>query len=211
MTATVLTIIVLHWIVLVTPGPNVLLVTQLAASGQRRSAVYAGLGITTVASLWATLALFGVDAVFRAHPGVRLSLQTAGGAYLLYLSQKLWRSPESQAELDGRRAPSACEAFCRGFTTNVLNPKSALFFGSVFTTSLPVAPSHPLVLAALALVFCNALAWHTMLAIAFSRPKVQQAYRRQSIRLNRLSASCVAAFGLRLHWQVWRELGAHNG
>ena len=211
MIATLPAIVVLHWIVLVSPGPNVLLVTQLAASGQRRPALYAGLGVSTVALLWATLAVFGVEAVFRAHPHARLSLQIAGGAYLLHLSRKLWRSPELRTEADWCRAVTPREAFRRGFTTNILNPKSALFFGSVFTTSLPVAPSRPLVLAVLALLSCNALAWHTLLAVAFSQPKVQRAYRRQAILLNRVGAACLAAFGLRLHWQVWRELDADHG
>jgi hypothetical protein len=48
MLSTLLTIAVLHWLVLVIPGANVLLVGQLAASGKRSTACVAALGITTV-------------------------------------------------------------------------------------------------------------------------------------------------------------------
>lgn len=50
MSTTLLTIALLHWLVLVTAGANVLPVSQLSAAGQRQSAFFAGLGVTTVAA-----------------------------------------------------------------------------------------------------------------------------------------------------------------
>ena len=85
MLPTLLSIALLHWLVLITPGANVLLVSQLAASGYRRSALYAGLGISFVAVIWALLAILGVNALFAAHPTARLALQIAGALYLSYV------------------------------------------------------------------------------------------------------------------------------
>jgi threonine efflux protein len=195
--ASLVAIAVLHWVVLVTPGANVLLVSQLAASGQRRAACFAALGVTVVAVVWAALAVLGVHAVFAAHPRLRAMLQAAGGLYLCYVAVRLWRfgnaaEQVSQSEL----APLA--AFRLGFLTNFLNPKSALFFGSVFATALPPEPLVTLLAAALAVVFFNALVWHLFLALAFSQPKVQAAYARQRKALNRLASALVGAFGIRL-------------
>jgi threonine/homoserine/homoserine lactone efflux protein len=206
MAATLITITLLHGAVLFTPGPNVLIVTQLAAAGDRRSALFAGLGITTVAVVWASLALLGVDALFRAHAGARLAVQAAGGLYLFYLAGKLWRAGDRTAEATKPGPASAWEAFRRGFLTNILNPKSALFFGSVFTTALPAAPSGTLVLAALGLVAFNALVWHALLALAFSRTSAQLAYAARRGEVNRLAAGIASAFALRLYWQLWQEL-----
>jgi threonine efflux protein len=197
MLTALLTVALLHWIVLVTPGSNVLLVSQLAASGHRRSACYAGLGITLVAVVWALLAILGVNALFASLPKLRLALQVAGGIYLCYVAVRLWRAGTSvttqQSEL---LAPWA--AFQLGFLTNILNPKSALFFGSVFATAFPQQPSVSLLAAATALVFVNALLWHSFLALAFSNLQVQAAYTRQRRLLNRISGALVGAFGLRL-------------
>lgn len=205
MTATLLTIMVLHWAVLVTPGPNVLIVTQLAAGGDRRSALFAGLGITSVALFWATLAVLGVDAIFRVHSVARQAVQAAGGGYLLYLAVKLWRSGNRPDELKQAMPASTKDAFQRGFVTNILNPKSALFFASVFTTALPATPSPEPVLAALGLVTFNALVWHAFLAVAFSQRRVQAAYAVRRTQANRIAAFLAAAFGLRLYWQLWHE------
>jgi threonine efflux protein len=63
-----------------------------------------------------------------------------------------------------------------------------------------------LLIASIALVFANALAWHTFLALAFSRPAVQCAYSRNRQLLNRLASGVVGAFGLRLLVNVVAEV-----
>src|SRR6185295_16304890 len=102
MLSTLVTIWVLHVAAMVSPGPNVLLVSQLAASDRARSAVFAALGVTFGAALWATCAVLGVHVVFVAFPELSLALQVAGGVYLLYVAIRLWRS--SGAALVGRSA-----------------------------------------------------------------------------------------------------------
>src|SRR5687767_6972991 len=181
MLTTLITVALLHWVALVTPGPNVLLVAQLAAAGHRRSACYAAVGISVIALTWATLAILGVNAVFGAHPMLRLALQAAGGLYLCYLAVRIWRSPPPT---DGRHAQSLspAAAFRLGLLTNVTNPKTALFFGGVFATALPQTPDTSVLAAAAALVFFNAIVWHVLLAVGFSHPHVQLAYGRQRQR-----------------------------
>jgi threonine efflux protein len=197
MLATLLTITALHWVVLVTPGVNLMLVSQLAASGQRRNALVASLGITAVTLTWALLALFGVSAVFAAHPQLRQTLQVAGGLYLCYVAVKLWRAG-APAEGMHTGKLGAWAAFRLGFFTNIMNPKSALFFGSVFATALPADASAGLLAAAVAMVYVNALIWHLALALGFSHPSVRAVYENQRRHLNRLAGAIVGAFGLRL-------------
>src|SRR5438128_6583015 len=120
MLSTFVTIWILHVAAMLSPGPNVLLVSQLAASDRARSAVFAALGVTSGAALWATCAVLGVHVVFAAFPGLRLALQVAGGAYLLYVAIRLLRSG---AALVGRASSvSSWAAFRRGFLTNIPNP-----------------------------------------------------------------------------------------
>lgn len=206
MTATLTTIAALHWVVLITPGVNLMLVSQLAADGQQRAAIYACFGITTVTLTWALLALLGVNALFTAHPQLRLGLQIMGGLYLCYVALRLWQAgaPAAGAPQSARLARWA--AFRIGFLTNIMNPKSALFFGSIFATALPLAPAPNLLIAAVALVYLNALLWHLFLALAFSHPQVQAAYARQRSLLNRTAGLVVGAFGLRLLAATAQEL-----
>lgn len=207
MIATLVSVALLHWVILVTPGANVLVVSQLAASGDRRGACFAALGVTSVAGIWASLAVLGVHSVFAAHPYLRSVLQLAGGLYLCYFAVRLWRSRTPQ-DAGSTAGMSACAAFRLGFLTNIMNPKSALFFGSVFATVLPEGATAGLLVAVLATVLANALVWHLFLAIAFSHPRVRSAYARKRRALNRFASGMVGAFGLRLALSALVEVKA---
>jgi threonine efflux protein len=187
----------LHVAAMVSPGANVLLVSQLAASDRARSATFAALGVTVGAGLWATCAVLGVNAIFEAFPRLRLALQVAGGLYLLYIASRLWRS--NAAAIDGSaRSVSWSAAFRLGLLTNVTNPKSALFFVSVFAASFPPDPTALLQVSAVVMVVVNAMCWHTLLAYMFSRQRVRAAYSRTRRTADRVAAAVVGALGLRL-------------
>jgi threonine efflux protein len=190
-------VMILHWVVLVTPGANVLLISQLAASGHKRGAIYASLGVCTVTFVWAALAILGLSAVFNAVPQLRIAVQVVGGAYLIHVALRLWRSDHSTNGASAKLL-AAWPAFRLGFLTNITNPKSALFFGSVFATVLPVEPSAVVLVAATVLVVFNALIWHLFLALAFSRPRVRAGYAKRKKWLNRMASAIVGTIGARL-------------
>jgi threonine efflux protein len=208
--STFLTIALLHWVVLATPGVNFVLIAQLAAGSTRSVSLAAVAGITTVTLLWASLAILGMGAVFSAHPALRQSFQVAGGAYLCYVAWKLWRSPAAVSQEVKAVTTSRAAAFRMGFITNVFNPKTALFFGSVFATALPPSPGAAMLAGAVALVWFNAVVWHVFLALAFSHGRIQSGYQRWRAVFNRGAAGLVGAFGLRLlavTLQEWRARG----
>jgi len=155
------------------------------------------LGVTVVTLTWSVLAILGVSAVFNSYPYLRHALQVAGGIYLCYVSVRLWRAGASRA-LPLRKLISPLAAFRLGFFTNIMNPKSALFFGSVFATALPTDPGSATLAAAGGLVVANTLSWHLFLALAFSHPWVQVAYACGGTVLNRFASALVGVFGLHL-------------
>lgn len=208
MLTTFLTIAILHWVALVTPGVNFVLILQLAAGSPRSVSLSAAAGITTVTFLWALLAILGMGAAFSAHPALRQALQIAGGAYLCYVAWKLWRSPAAVATEVKAVTTSRAAAFRMGFITNVFNPKTALFFGSVFATALPPSPGPAVLAGAVLLCWFNAVVWHVFLALAFSHGRVQSAYQRWRAACNRGAAGLVGAFGLRLLTTTLQELRA---
>lgn len=208
MLTTFLTIAILHWVALVTPGVNFVLILQLAAGSPRSVSLSAAAGITTVTFLWALLAILGMGAAFSAHPALRQAFQIAGGAYLCYVAWKLWRAPAAVATEVKAVTTSRAAAFRMGFITNVFNPKTALFFGSVFATALPPSPGPAVLAGAVLLCWFNAVVWHVFLALAFSHGRVQSAYQRGRTVFNRGAAGLVGAFGLRLLVTTMQELRA---
>lgn len=205
-----------HTAVLISPGVNFILLSQLAASDQEhhnlslisRNANFVVLGICTGTFVWATSAVLGVHALFQLFPSLRLTLQITGGVYLLYVASKLWSSGGAIAN-DDSSTPSlsltSSAAFRLGFLTNITNPKPALFFSSVFAASFPALLSTFFQLTAVALVVANALAWHYFLAYMFSRPSIRSTYARSRRGVNRVAGAMVGALGLSLLINTYRE------
>jgi threonine efflux protein len=197
MILTLVTVWLLYVVVMVSPGANVLLVSQLAASGQARSARFAGFGIAFGAGLWAACAILGVNVIFRAFPGLHLALQVAGGLYLLYLAVRLWR-PSGASVGESAATTSRAAAFRLGLLTNITNPKAALFFGSVFAAAFPAQPGVTLQVAAVAVVAASALGWYLLLGYLMSRARIRAAYARTSRITTRVAAIAFGAMGLGL-------------
>lgn len=197
MITTLVTVWLLYVAAMVSPGANVLLVSQLAASGQVRSARFAGVGVAAGAGIWATCAIFGVNAVFHAFPRLHLVLQIAGGLYLLYLASRLWRSGSAVAG-GTVETVSRAAAFRLGLLTNITNPKAALFFGSVFAASFPAQPSVALQVSAVVVVVASALCWYALLAYCLSRERIRIAYSRTQRVTARVAAIAFGAMGLGL-------------
>lgn len=210
MLAILLTIAILHWAVLLIPGFNFVLIAQLAAGQARSKALAAVAGMTLATLAWALLAAMGVGAVFSALPALRLGVQVAGGAYLLQMAWKLWRT-RSQATAAATGGMDHAAAFRAGFFTGILNPKIALFYGSVFATALPLHPPLALSAAAVLLVFLNSVVWHTTLALLLSQPLLQRAWLGHARRINQGAALVVGAFGARLLLSTLQELRARAG
>jgi threonine efflux protein len=205
-TLTLFTVWALHMAVMLSPGVNTLLVSQMAASGQTRSVRWAVLGICTATLVWASAAVMGLHTVFTAFPDMQRVLQLVGGLYLLHVAVRLWRS-SAQTGKASAQAPvlSAPAAYRLGLMTNITNPKAVLFFASVFSTALPANPDLTIQIAAGAVAVLNALAWHFFLAYLFGQPRLQALYAKGGSWFSRCAAGIVGALGLQLVFSVIRD------
>ncbi len=124
--AQVLLAFVLAGLVLnLTPGADVLFAVASGLSGGPAVGAAAGVGVA-LGGLWHMgLAAAGIAALIAAHPQALAVLKWGGAAYLLYLGWSCWRAPLRSDAAKGAVTPR--RALIRGFVTNALNPKVALF------------------------------------------------------------------------------------
>jgi len=108
-----------------TPGADVLFATASGLSGGPRAGIAAAAGISLGSLAHTVFAALGLSALLLASPIAFEAVRWAGAAYLLWLAIKTWKSP---AVRDGRSGENSLYfALKRGFLTNLLNPKVALF------------------------------------------------------------------------------------
>lgn len=177
------------------PGPNFVLVTQTAIRRTRRHAAAVVAGFVTTNLLWCVAVLLGLTALFELAPWLYRGIRIAGGAYLIYLGISAWRSHAAAA---ARVESSTSAAYIRGILTNLSNPKSVVYFGSIF--ALFMKPGTPVwvQLAGVAIVLANTVLWYGSVAALFSRTAVQRRYEALRRPINAVAGTVMAAFGVRL-------------
>ena len=109
----------------ITPGADFVFVSASGILGGPKVGMAAALGINLGVGVHIVLAAAGVSAALLAYPAAYDVIRYAGAAYLIYLAVQAWRSSGEIA--DGCAALRLFSAVKRGFITNVLNPKTALF------------------------------------------------------------------------------------
>lgn len=203
-------VLVVHVLAMLSPGPNVLVVSQTAAGRSRRAGVFVALGIASGAGLWSAAALLGLNALFARFGWLYGALTTLGGLYLLYVAFKLWRGAGHPLVLDptkgGVAAQTEWQAYRLGLLTNLTNPKALVFYGGMFAALL--APDLPawVSAAAFAIIVVDSTAWHVALACLFSTERTQRFYRRVKGGVERTAAAALAALGIRLMLPAWLAL-----
>lgn len=201
MTAAIfLAILLVDLLAAMSPGPTFLVAVRTAAvEGFRPAAGYAA-GVGIASAVWASAALFGLAAVFQLAPALFMLLKVAGGGFLVWIAVETWRHadaplPEAAPGTVPRTMPAAVRL---GFLTQLANPKSAVFYGSVFAGLVPHGSSLAPLLALPAGIALLEGAWFALVARLFSLDAPSSAYRRVKGSAERLFGGLIAAFGIKV-------------
>ncbi len=124
-----LAFVVASTLLLLIPGPTILLVLSYALSQGRRVAVSTAAGVALGDLIAMSASLAGLGTLVMTSATLFTALKWAGAAYLVWLGIKLLRSPPSEGLEAGIPAQaSARETFLHATTVTALNPKSIAFF-----------------------------------------------------------------------------------
>ncbi len=116
-----------------TPGPNMTYLAVLTLADGRRAGFSAVAGVASGLLLIGVLAALGVAAAVSQSRLLYEIIRWAGALYMLWLTYDVWRG-ESATDTGNESANDNMKAgryFFRGFLTNVLNPKAAVFYIAV--------------------------------------------------------------------------------
>ena len=124
-----------------TPGPGMLYVLGRTLHGGRREGVRSALGTLVGGSVHVVAAAFGLSAILATSAIAFAIVRYAGAASFIYLGIAMLRSRHMQIEM-AAEAGATHGHFLQGITTEVLNPKTALFFLSFIPQFVMPARGH---------------------------------------------------------------------
>lgn len=193
-----------------TPGPDVLYIVTHALRSGARAGMVAALGITAGCFVHIIAAAVGISALMAASATAFTLLKWVGAAYLVYVGVRLLLTKaDSAMQLGAARADSTGAGgnidyktiFLRGFWTNALNPKVALFFLAFVPQFIaPGVENKPLAFLLLGLLFnFNGLWVNLGWAVAAAWLARRAGVVQQSMHwLDRIAGAMFVGFGIKL-------------
>ena len=185
-------------IVVVIPGPNIILTVNYALRSGRRT----GWGTVTGTALGALIAmsatLMGAGAILATSVTLFSILKVVGAAYLIWMAYRLWTAPVGEIEDTGPIAgKSLWSVFAQSFLVSALNPKGPVFYMAFVpqfvNTSLPVLEQFSILTATfVAVAAINGLMW--LFFAAALRKRLQKPRAKRAV--NRTGAICMFAAGM---------------
>jgi len=117
----------------IAPGPGMLYVLARTLAGGKREGILSALGTFLGGMVHVFAAAAGISVVLAKSAGAFATVKYAGAAYLCYLGIRMILDAQKQGwplskEFRPQRTLPRRSAFWQGVTTEVLNPKTALFF-----------------------------------------------------------------------------------
>ena len=131
-------------VLLVIPGPTILLVVSYALGRGWKVAAPVSAGVALGDLTAMTLSMLGVGALLASSAALFTALKCVGAAYLVFLGVKLWRAG---ATLDAEARTDAVaprRMLAHAWLVTTLNPKSIVFFVAFLPQFLdPARPFWP--------------------------------------------------------------------
>lgn len=191
------------WVIVVTPGVDMALITRNAVRGGRASALATALGVNTGVAVWVLAAALGLAAVVQASQALFDAVRLAGAGYLIAVGVKSLlasrRPGRTEASTGLGEAAGRRGAFRQGLTTNLLNPKMAVLFTSLLPQFIARGADPLPALLLLGAIF-NALGliWLTCFALAVARSRSALSTARVRRLQERLTGTALIAVGVRI-------------
>jgi threonine/homoserine/homoserine lactone efflux protein len=180
----------------VTPGPGIFYVLTRTLAGGKREGMLSALGTFGGGLIHVVAAALGLSAVLAASATAFAVVKYAGAVYLVWLGfRMIWtRNVPMDEPAEGQRANHVLR---QGVMTELLNPKTALFFLSFLPQFVNPSLGHAVVqflLLGLISVTLNTTA--DLLVVSFAAPIGSRLRSSPRFRRNQRVASGVAMMGL---------------
>ncbi|WP_034918655.1 threonine export protein RhtC [Erwinia sp. 9145] len=199
-----ITVAAVHFVALMSPGPDFFFISQTAASRSRKEAMFGTLGITLGVAVWAGVALMGLHLILQKMAWLHQVIMIGGGLYLLWMGFQLLRSARNQHRQSAAPAAEPVvlqkrdHSFIKGLLTNLSNPKAVVYFGSVFSLFVGDDVSAGARWGLFLLIVVETFIWFSLVVSLFALPKMRQGYQRLAKWIDGVAGALFAGFGIHL-------------
>lgn len=184
-----LTIAILHFFAVSSPGPDYIIVTRQSIRSGRAAALFTSLGIAFGILIHCFAAMTGLTYIISSNPFIFLCLKIIASCYLAYLGFISIFNSDIKEDSHMESPVSTSDylySFRMGFITNVLNPKAILFFITVFSIVLDSSTSLILLSLYGAYMSLATFAWFAFISYLFTNQEIVKKYGQFSSKFEKI-------------------------
>lgn len=184
----------------ISPGADFVMVTKNSIFHGRKSGLYSALGISVAIWVHVAYSIAGLAVIISNSIILFSIIKYLGAAYLIYIGYKTFTSksiPSMQEEKSDTNL-QALQAFKIGFITNVLNPKTTIFFLSIFTQIVTINTPIFIQLVYGFIISMAHLVWFIMVSYMFSHPLLLNKFYNYKKAIERVVGTVLIGFGLKV-------------
>jgi len=202
------TICLLHFVAQLSPGPDILLIAKSAASTTRQNALKVIAGISAGIVVWVILTLVGFTVLIDQFPWIQQVLMVLGGVFLAKMGWAMLKGGvhsfknRHQTDDDTNGQVQAKNYFMLGLWTNLSNPKTLIYFSSVFSLALSSSASDYLKAQLALIIPLQTFITFTLLMLLISQPKIKILYQRSGSYIDMMSGGLFLLFALWLWYEA---------
>jgi RhtB (resistance to homoserine/threonine) family protein len=193
-----LMITLVHFLAVISPGPDFAVVIRQSISFGRKTAIITSLGIGAGISVHVLYTLLGIGFIITQSETAFMIAKVVGALYLAYFGLNMLFS-KAQAEGNAQISIDADpnhhkRAFMLGFMTNVFNPKATMFFLAIFTTIVSI--ETPLVVQSIygLWITLTTAIWFSIVSFFFSQQKIRNKFVSHGYLFERLMGVVLLIF-----------------
>lgn len=188
----------------ISPGPDFFVVVKNSLSYSRKIGFLTAIGVSLALLIHLSYTLIGIGILITEDSFVYLVLKYAGACYLFYIGYKGFLSSfKEQSSLEFCYAGNVqvllpAAAVKQGFLTNLLNPKCALFFLSLFSQFIVAETPLSLKLSYAFINWFITLGWFLLLSYAITGRLIMSRISSFRIYIDRIMGCILMGLSLKL-------------
>ncbi|WP_048602120.1 LysE family translocator [Rubeoparvulum massiliense] len=186
----------------ISPGPDFFVVMKNSLSYGRRIGMATALGIGSALLIHITYTIAGFSILLQQWPALFGLIQLLGAFYLIWLGLHAIRSAPSNNEKEaiplGMDSVNSWQGFRDGFLCNVLNPKAALFFLSIFSQFIGAGSPNYVHWIYGGEVIAAVILWFLLVAYLVSSPHFRHYYEQWRHWFDRILGAVLLFFAGRI-------------
>ena len=198
------TVFLTHVLVLVSPGPDFLVVLRNSLTYSRKIGIFTALGIGFGLLLHLFYSFAGIAFLISQSVLLFTIVQVLGASYLIYMGISCFFTENLTIKVEQKEQKeiSIIKALRVGFLTNILNPKATLYFLSIFSLIIKPKITHFLIFLISFIVISISILWFVFVSIFITQPKIKKIFDRFQKFFNRIFGIVLVGIGIKIFFSI---------